>query len=85
MEPPIKGHDWLNLPDYSFHIKHNSSGRELLFDLGNRKDWWNAVPHIANLIATGVPGIKIDKNVTEILEEGGVKLSDQKALILSHW
>ena len=85
VEPHIEGLDWLNLPTYAFHIKHNKSGKELLFDLGCRKDWQNSVPHIVDLLHKAVPGLKVDKNVTEILEEGGVKLQDIKAFILSHW
>ena len=85
VEPSIPGHQWLNLPDYSFHIKHNKTGTELLFDLGTRKDWQNSVPHIVDLLSNHVPGLRVQKDVTEILTEGGVKLGDIKAFILSHW
>lgn len=74
-----------NLPDWAFHIKNNKTGEQLVFDLGTRKDFWNSVPAIADLCDNHVPGLKVEKDVTEILEEGGVKLSDLKALILSHW
>ena len=85
LEPQIPGHDWLNLPDYSFHIKHNKTGAQLLFDMGTRKDWQNSVPHIVELLSNHVPGLRVKKDVTEILTDGGVKLDDLKALILSHW
>ena len=85
VEPTIPGHDWLNLPDYSFHIKHNKTGTQLLFDLGTRKDWHNSPPHIVELLSNHIPGMRITKDVTEILTEGGVKLDDVKAFILSHW
>ncbi len=84
-EPKIDRKDWLNLPDFSFHITHKKSGAQILFDLGTRKDWWNSVPAIADLCENHVPGLKVEKDVTEILEEGGVKLGDVKAMILSHW
>ena len=57
----------------------------LIHVIAARKDFWNSVPAIADLCENHVPGLKIDKDVTEILEEGGVKLADVKALILSHW
>jgi glyoxylase-like metal-dependent hydrolase (beta-lactamase superfamily II) len=74
-----------NLPDFAFYIKNNKTGDQLIFDLGTRADWWNSVPAIADLCENHVPGLRVEKNVTEILEEGGVKLSDLKAMILSHW
>ena len=46
VEPNIPGHEWLNLPTWTFHIKHRATGAQLLFDLGMRKDWQNSVPHI---------------------------------------
>lgn len=85
IEPKIDGHEWLNLPDYSFHITHKASGAQVLFDLGTRKDWYNSVPHIAELISSRVQGMKVDRDAHEILQEGGVDLSKVKAFILSHW
>lgn len=85
VEPEVPGHQWLNLPTYSFHITHKKTGAQVLFDLGMRKDWENSVPHIAELVGSHLPGVRIQKDVTEILEEGGVKLKDVKALVLSHW
>ena len=85
IEPHVDGLDFLNLPTFAFHIKHNKTGEQLIFDLGCRKDWQNSVPHIAELVSNHVPGLRVQKDVTEILEEGGVKLTDLKALILSHW
>lgn len=85
VEPDFEGYKWLNLPTYSFHIKNQSSGREILFDLGSRKDWENSVPHIRDLIAKGVPGYKVDKDVIDILTEGGVDLNKVEAFVLSHW
>lgn len=85
IEPHIDGHDLLNLPTYSFHIVHERTGSQVLFDLGCRKDWQNSVPEISDLVATRMPGLRVQENVTDIVEKGGVKLKDVKALILSHW
>jgi len=84
IEPAVEGMDWLNLPDYSFHITHDKSGRQLLFDLGNRYDWENSVPFIADTIR-GIPGFRVQKDPTEILVEGGVKLEELEGFVLSHW
>ena len=75
----------MNLPDYAFHIKHPASGKTVLFDLGARKDWENHVPHIAGLCDSHVPGLKIDRDIVEILAEGGIQPGDVDAILLSHW
>lgn len=85
VEPNIEGHDWLNLPTYSFHIKHEKSGKELLFDLGTRADWWNSVPHINDLLSNHVPGLRVKENVLDILPRGNVDVKDIEAFVLSHW
>lgn len=85
VEPDIAGWEWINLPTYSFYIKHESSGRELLFDLGARKDWDNHVPSIKGMIEGHVPGIRITKDVLDILPDGNVRAENIEALILSHF
>ena len=85
VEPEVDGYEWMNLPTYSFHIKHKKSGRELLFDLGCRKDWENSVPNIANLIGGHVNGLKVEKDVIDILAEHNVDINSIEAFVLSHW
>ena len=85
VEPTIPGHDYLNLPDYSFVITHKETGQKLLFDLGTRVDWESSVPHIVELLSSHIPGLRIKKDVTDILKDGGLKLEDVKAFVLSHW
>ncbi|KAF7190678.1 Cytochrome P450 monooxygenase [Pseudocercospora fuligena] len=84
VEPSIKGHDWLNLPTFGFLITH-PSGEQVLFDLGSRTDWWNLVPHVNDVVANRVPGLNVEKDVVDILRDGGVDPDRLKALILSHW
>ena len=85
VEPEIKGHEWINMPTFSFHIKHDKTGKELLFDLGSRKDWENSVPQIESLISNHVSGMKVEKNVIDILPEGNVNIEDIEAFVMSHW
>ncbi|KAK4938227.1 hypothetical protein LTR10_021300 [Elasticomyces elasticus] len=84
VEPAIEGLHWLNLPTYSFHLKHAGSGAEILFDLGCRKDWENLVPHLAEVVKNHVSGIRVKEDATDILSEGGVDLNNVQALVLSH-
>uniref|UniRef100_A0A0D2Y3Q9 Uncharacterized protein n=1 Tax=Fusarium oxysporum (strain Fo5176) TaxID=660025 RepID=A0A0D2Y3Q9_FUSOF len=75
--PPIKGHDELRFTTLCFLIEHHdgSSTKRVLFDLGARKDYWNAAPIAAAMIKSQVPELVIEKGVDEILEESGLPLS----------
>lgn len=84
VEPVIPGHELLNFPTLSFLITHPPSGRRILFDLGCRKDFWNLPPPVAHTIDKKVPGIKVDKNLVDILVEGDVEVSKLEAAIISH-
>ena len=86
--PPIPGHTWMNVPVYAFHITHQATGTQLLFDLGCRKDWWNLVPQTVELLTGQWPGIVVDRDITEIVQDGGVKFGGGKSevskVIISH-
>jgi glyoxylase-like metal-dependent hydrolase (beta-lactamase superfamily II) len=82
-EPKIDGHDMFSLPTIAFLIGH-SSGRQLLFDLGCRKDFWNLPKPIADVINQKVPGIRVEKNLVDVLAEGGVNPAILEAAIISH-
>lgn len=84
VEPVIKGHELMNFPTFAFLISHSASGKQILFDLGCRKDFWNLPSPIAQVIDKKVPGIRVDKNLSEVLVEGGVDLSNLEAAIISH-
>ncbi|RKK85031.1 hypothetical protein BFJ69_g1730 [Fusarium oxysporum] len=85
--PPIKGHDELRFTTLCFLIEHQdgSSTKRVLFDLGARKDYWNAAPIAAAMIKSQVPELVIEKGVDEILEESGLPLSMIDAVVWSHW
>ena len=89
--PNHKGHEFLATPCYSFLIKHRdpSSGklRQLIFDLGIRKDWQNLSPFLQRRFGAGGYQVSVQKSVREILEEGGVACDAGaiEGLIWSHW
>lgn len=66
-------------------IEH-PSGRNLLFDLGVRKDWQNWSPTVLEALAR-IPGAgnEVRQGVREQLEEHGVPGSSIEAVIWSHW
>lgn len=87
--PPIPGFGRVRCGTWSLFIQH-PSGRNLLFDLGMRKDWHNLPPAVGikEYFAAGVlEEIRVEKNVSEILQEGGVDVSGGaiEGVIWSHY
>ncbi|KAL3298646.1 metallo-beta-lactamase superfamily protein [Colletotrichum asianum] len=81
----IKGHTWLQCPAYVFLVEHPSSGRKLLFDLGVRKDFENLAPPIQQWFKESGTTCSVDKDVRDILEEGGIQPDEIEGIIWSHW
>ncbi|CAI0645418.1 unnamed protein product [Colletotrichum noveboracense] len=81
----IKGHTWLQCPAYVFLVEHPSSGRKLLFDLGVRKDFENLAPPIQKWFKESGTTCSVDKDVRDILEEGGIQPDEIEGIIWSHW
>jgi hypothetical protein len=80
-EPTIPGHEVLaNSPAYSFLIEHGS-GRKVIFDLGIRKDWRNFSPALLKMFEPADVEIHGDKDVVDVLEEGGVRKEEINAVI----
>ncbi|KAH7127308.1 fungal-specific transcription factor domain-containing protein [Dactylonectria macrodidyma] len=84
VEPVIPGHELMNFPTVAFLITHQKSRKQLLFDLGCRKDFWNLPQPIAQTIDLKVPGIKVEKSLIDILLDGQVDISNIEAAIISH-
>jgi len=84
IEPRIDGYDWVNLPTWVFYIKHAATSRQLVFDLGGRKDWENHVPTIRKLIEDHVPGWRVSADVADLLAQGNIDAQNIEAVILSH-
>jgi len=85
VEPYWPGHDYLNLPTYSWLIINDKTDEHILFDLGMRKDWENATPLIVNIVENALPGINVENDVPSILTANNIPLEKISAAILSHW
>ena len=80
-EPEFVGFDTLDIPSYSFLIEHPPSNRRVLFDLGLRKDWHNLAPEVVGYINEEGWSIIVEKDVADILSEGGISLDAIEAVI----
>jgi hypothetical protein len=74
----------MNLPTFAFLIIHSVLGRQVFFELGCRKDFWNLPSPISEVIDANVPGIKVDKSLVDILIDGGIDVTNLEAAIISH-
>lgn len=83
----IKGFDRVRCGSWASLIEH-PSGRKLLYDLGCRKDWRKLAPAIglpALVESDSVDELSVEKNVSELLQEGGLGLEKIEGVVWSHW
>lgn len=85
IEPAWTGHEYLNLPTYSWLIINGKTGEHILFDLGMRKDWENSTPTIVKTVKAALPGINVENDVPSVLKANDIDLEKISAAILSHW
>ncbi|KAL2133217.1 hypothetical protein VTI74DRAFT_2726 [Chaetomium olivicolor] len=85
LTPPIKGHDWLAAPIFSYLIHHPVLNRTLLFDLGIRKDFEKLSPVLLSQFKILGWTLHVEKDVHDILEEAGVDTRNIEAIIWSHY
>ena len=85
IQPVQKGHEYINMPTFAFLVKNKKLGKNVMFDLGCRKDWWNLSPAALGSIKNGIPGLNVPKSINEVLREGGEDDSKIDAVVLSHW
>ncbi|KAJ5385600.1 hypothetical protein N7517_003511 [Penicillium concentricum] len=76
VEPVVAGHETFNFNDLAFLIENERTGKKVMFDLGTRKDYWNLAPAVQRVLGldSAMTGMKVDKDVAQILVEGGVSL-----------
>lgn len=82
-DPVIPGHEIYNCPTMAFFIQDQATGRQILFDAGARKDYWNYSPVVAGRFEKGVnvKGMRIDKGVQEVLSDAGVDLAALESIV----
>ena len=84
-KPAIPGHEYSNLPTFAFLLHHIPTGKHVLYDLGARKDWWNWSPKNYGYIIREQPGIRVTKNINEVLTDGGFDPNTVDSIIWSHF
>ncbi|KAL9485404.1 LOW QUALITY PROTEIN: hypothetical protein ACSS6W_004193 [Trichoderma asperelloides] len=83
LDPVAEGHEILNGADTAYLIENENLGKKAVFDLGIRKDWWNLPPKVRDPLAFCV-GIKVEKDVPEVLQERDIPLDTINDVIHSH-
>jgi hypothetical protein len=76
VKPVMPGHETMSVTTVAFLIENGRLSKKAMFDLGTRKDYWNSPPFTLTRIEAAIPGVRVDKDVTEILKEKGVKLGE---------
>lgn len=85
MAPAVPGLEtFKSAPSLSFLLEH-PSGRKFVWDLGIRKDYTNYAPSIVRYIPTTKYDIQVEKDVVEILQDGGIAASEIEGVFWSHW
>ncbi|KAF2005680.1 hypothetical protein P154DRAFT_608678 [Amniculicola lignicola CBS 123094] len=85
VEPILAGHELINFTTVTFLVEHEGLGKKVLFDCGARKDFENFSPFIKNRLNLNVRGLRIGKDVHEIVEDAGIQLDELNSMIWSHW
>ncbi|KAJ7261708.1 beta-lactamase-like protein [Mycena haematopus] len=80
--PVLPGHEDAIFPDFSFLVEH--SGKRFMFDLGIRKDPLNLAPSLTGLFTSGVVQVEQPKDITELLQDGGIPLTSIDSVFWSH-
>ncbi|KAI1333876.1 beta-lactamase-like protein [Xylariaceae sp. FL0016] len=85
-DPAFKGLDTFSLCSYAFLVTHDDGARrrQVLFDLGIRKDWQNLVPRVTKLFKMHDARVVVEDDVSDILEKNGVDLNGIEAIVWSH-
>ncbi|KAJ7464104.1 beta-lactamase-like protein [Mycena latifolia] len=82
--PALPGHESIDFPMFAFLVEHKATQKRVMFDLGIRKDPLNFVPSIASFFSSGLFTGNEPKDITELLEDGGIPLTSIDTAIWSH-
>jgi glyoxylase-like metal-dependent hydrolase (beta-lactamase superfamily II) len=85
IQPTLPGFEILNLTSITFLVEHLTLNKKVLFDCGARKDFENFSPRIKERLNLNVKGLKIEKDVHDIVRDAGISLEQLDATIWSHW
>ncbi|KAF4569836.1 hypothetical protein EYR40_008816 [Pleurotus pulmonarius] len=79
-----KPNEKTKVPSLAFLLTNPSSKKQVLFDLGIRKDWETGYPPATVDWINNVYNTQIPRDVVDSLAEGNLSPSDIEAVILSH-
>ncbi|KAJ7647116.1 beta-lactamase-like protein [Roridomyces roridus] len=82
--PALPGRETVQFPMFAFLVEHQGSQSRMMFDLGMRKDPLNLAPSISSGFAAGMFQLQETNDITEQLEDGGIKLETIETVIWSH-
>ncbi|KAJ7696460.1 beta-lactamase-like protein [Mycena rosella] len=84
ISPVLPGEETLTGPMFAFLVEHNETQTRIMFDLGIRKDPLNLAPGIASLFSSGLFTVEGSKDITDLLQDGGIPLTSIDTVIWSH-
>ena len=79
--PVLPGRESVTFPLFAFLVEHTKTKKRVMFDLGMRKDPLNFAPSIASGFTSGAFILDESKDITEMLEAGGIALSSIETVI----
>ncbi|KAJ7627122.1 beta-lactamase-like protein [Roridomyces roridus] len=84
VSPVLPGRESITLPIHAYLIQHQPSNTTFMFDLGMRNDPQNLPPGFAGLFDNKNITFEPFKDITELLQEGGVSLDSIEMVFWSH-
>jgi glyoxylase-like metal-dependent hydrolase (beta-lactamase superfamily II) len=73
----------VTVPSLAFLVRHTTSGKSIVFDLGIRRDWEQYPPLVTELIKERL-ALDIPQTAVESLEKGGFDISSLDYVVYSH-
>ncbi|KAJ6493202.1 hypothetical protein C8R45DRAFT_824920 [Mycena sanguinolenta] len=84
LNPVLPERENLTLPMHAFLIEHKPTKKLFMFDLGMRSDPQNLPPGFAGFFSSNTITFDPFKDITQLLEEGGVSLNSIDSVFWSH-